>query len=335
MGKEAFRNRLYKTLARLIGYEPTKFLFRIYDIAKFDLFGVPKYGIGSIDVTYRCNLACKHCYFNEQGYSSELSEEAWLARFDSWKKSGKFPFYQCSWIGGEPLLRKDLVEKGMKYFKSNMVATNGTIPLPNWPDVNFYVSVDGTEPYYKLMRGKEHIYPIIKKNADRPELKIVVAMTVSKLNYPCIAEMLREWSKTKVKGLLFQFYTPIEGQDDSELYLGWELRDRIIDQILHLKRTYDDFIINPEPVLRLMKSDRAPEITRRCQYSKISYAFGPDGKLKKPCMMGEKADCTACGCVLPFHQYLLSSHSLLFRELLMYAKRLLSERWRAAMRMYA
>jgi len=42
----------------------------------------------------------------------------------------------------------------MKYFKSNLIVTNGTIELPNLPDVNFYISVDGTREMHDTIRGK-------------------------------------------------------------------------------------------------------------------------------------------------------------------------------------
>ena len=49
---------------------------------------------------------------------------------------------------------KELIERGMKYFRSNLVATNGTLELPDWPDVNFYISVDGKKEMHDAIRGK-------------------------------------------------------------------------------------------------------------------------------------------------------------------------------------
>jgi len=317
---------------RAIGSEATLFLFKLKDMAKFAFVGTPRYGIGSVDITYRCNLACKHCYFNEQGYETELTDKQWIRKFESLKNSD-FPFYQCSWIGGEPLLRKELIGQLKRYFKTNLVATNGTIPLPSWPDVNFYVSVDGTQKYYKLMRGREHIYPIIKKNASRPELRIILSMTVSKLNYQCIEDLIEEWSVTKVKGIMFQFYTPIRGIEE-DLWPGWKIRDGVIDSLIALKSKYGNFIINPVRDLQLMKSQNCQKVTRNCLYAKQSFTLGPDGKLKKPCMMGEKADCSRCGCVLPFHLWNLHHTNLFLREILLEIRKLGSKRWREAMKTY-
>jgi len=309
---KTFRSRVLEGNDNPFARELWKFLFKMVDLGKFAVFGKPRWGIGSIDVTYRCNLKCKHCYFLEQGYESELSEDEWIRKFERLKKIG-FPFYQCSWVGGEPLMRKSLVEKGMKYFKSNLIATNGTIPLPDWPNVYFWVSVDGTRRYDAEMRGQER-YDRIIENTNRPDLRISIAMVVSRFNYECIDELLAEWRDRPIRSILFEFYTPIEGIDDADLRLDWELRDSIIDHLLELKKKYGDFIENPAHILRMMKSDVAPSITRDCLFAKESFCFGPDGRVKKPCMMGEKADCSRCGCVLPFHIASLQDKSLLLRE---------------------
>ena len=45
----------------------------VLDYIRIGLFGPPPNTIGGIDVTYRCNLTCKHCYFQKQQYHEELS----------------------------------------------------------------------------------------------------------------------------------------------------------------------------------------------------------------------------------------------------------------------
>src|SRR5215471_7219315 len=79
-----------------------------YDLAKlgFFLFGFPNNGFGSIDVSKECNLRCRHCYFFEQDYDAELSVEEWIGKLEELKKTRsllEFPFFHCTWVGGEPL----------------------------------------------------------------------------------------------------------------------------------------------------------------------------------------------------------------------------------------
>ena len=129
-----------------------------YDVAKlgFFLFGFPRNGFGSIDVTKECNLRCEHCYFFEGGDGEapayvgqpELSVDQWIEKLEQLRSTRsrlEFPFFQCTWVGGEPLVRKELIERGRHFFRHNTVVTNGTIPLPDWPDVKWYVSIDGDE----------------------------------------------------------------------------------------------------------------------------------------------------------------------------------------------
>src|SRR5205814_1909600 len=91
-------------------------LLTAYDLAKigFFLFGFPRNAFGSIDVSKECNLRCRHCYFFEQDYEGELSVEQWIGKLETLKATtsrADWPFFQCTWVGGEPLIRKDLIER--------------------------------------------------------------------------------------------------------------------------------------------------------------------------------------------------------------------------------
>lgn len=285
----------------------------VSDYIKTGLRGMPPRSLGGIDVTCRCNLRCRHCYFLKQGYQAEWSTEQWLARFEELKKEG-FPFMICGWIGGEPLLRADLIDKGRHYFKSNVVFTNGTIELPYWPDVTFSVSVHGTEDYYYRMTGaKPGTYQTIKRNVNRGDLKVVISFCVTRLNYECVEDMVNEWSRTSVKGIVFEFYTPMKGEG-TELWLNWDERDRVLDQLQSLKKACGGFIHVSDRIYRLMRSDLAPQITQNCPFSKIGFSYDPMGKPKIPCQLGPMADCSRCGCILPFYSMLLTHRSLLIPE---------------------
>lgn len=71
-----------------------------FDVAKvgFRLFGLPRNGFGSIDVTQKCNLRCRHCYFFENDQPERaLSVEEWVALLEGWKRTRsrwEFPFFQ-------------------------------------------------------------------------------------------------------------------------------------------------------------------------------------------------------------------------------------------------
>lgn len=295
----------------------------VYDVLKFGffLFGLPANGFISVDATSRCNLRCKHCYFFEQDCADqeEWSTEQWVEFFEERKRDEprwKFPFLQCTWVGGEPLIRADLIERCKSFFRYNTVVTNGSIPLPNWSNVHFYVSVDGTEQYHDEIRNKQGLYERAKKIANRPELDITVACCITKDNWESIEELIKEWNAIDGVGhITFDFYTPIESIEHP-FWLGWELRDHVVDILLELKRIYGDFIITPERAFRLMKSNVSARVTSRCLFSAKSTAFGPRGETKAKCMIGPKADCERCGCVVPFYLHSLVDKGFIVRDTL-------------------
>ncbi|MEZ4705373.1 MAG: radical SAM protein [Bdellovibrionota bacterium] len=277
--------------------------------------GVPDQGFGSIDLTNRCNLRCKHCYFYEQDVPEEFDDEAWKAKFQE-LSSGPKKLWAMTWVGGEPLLRKDLIAYGKQFFRHNLVVTNGLITLPDWEEVHFHISLDGDEQAHESMRNQKGIYKQIMKNADRPELQVVMAYCVSSLNADCIENVLEEWKDVGIKGFLFSFYTPIESIKDP-LFPGWERRDQIIDRLIELKKTtYGSFIQNDVRTLELMKSGESKKVTDNCMFMKKGFSLDPVGHRKSKCMMGDKADCDRCGCIVPFHLHRKTEKKTIVKDLL-------------------
>jgi len=277
-----------------------------FDVAKvgFRLFGLPRNGFGSIDVTQKCNLRCKHCYFFENDQPERaLSVDEWVTVLEGWKRTRsrwEFPFFQCSWVGGEPLLRPEVIERCRKFFRYNLVVTNGTLPLPDWPDVDFYVSVDGDEEIHEDLRQCKGIYRKIKQNVlARGPGRVTVSYCITRQNAHCIERMVEEWAPI-AGGFTFDFYTPTEGKDDP-LWIPLQERDAIIDRLFALRRAYPDSLKVTERALRLMVSDIASTVTKDCLFAKKAFAYTALGQPKEKCMMGAKADCSRCGCIVPFY----------------------------------
>jgi Fe-coproporphyrin III synthase len=269
----------------------------------FFALGMPRDALCSIDVTRRCNLRCKHCYFLEQGYQRELSVEEWEARLAQLKQRARprpFVAYQASWVGGEPLLRQEVIERCRRFFPYNIVVTNGTIPLPSWSDVHFFVSVDGTREAHEAIRGAG-TYDRVKRHADRSDLDVMVTTCINRLNVGCVEELIREWDTTAVKHVVFEFHTPIAGlADDAALALSPSERDEVLELLLELKEVYGPFILPPARTYRMMRSAVCKQVTDRCLYRTAALVLGPDGEPKRPCVLGPKADCDRCGCIIPF-----------------------------------
>ncbi len=58
----------------------------------------------------------------DEPFDTHIDMEKFKEMGTSWNKTRS-----VTWIGGEPLLRKDLIEKGKKYFAHNLIVTNGLI----------------------------------------------------------------------------------------------------------------------------------------------------------------------------------------------------------------
>ena len=301
MAEVAHKKRNLDSSAKAPGEDGSSF-FKDYLLprALFLTVGFPKDAFGSVDITNRCNLRCAHCYFYEQENPEEMSNEEWVAKFKEMRK-GLMKTRAMTWIGGEPLLRKDILEIGKEYFDHNLIVTNGLIPLPDWNDVHYHVSIDGDEEAHEKQRREKGIYHKIMKNVDRPDLDVSIAYCISSINIHCVEKVIEEWKDVGVKGFLFSFYTPIESIKDP-LFPGWEERDQIIDRLIELKETkYGDFILNEPRVLELMKRSQSKKVTDSCLFITKGFSLDPLGKRKEKCMMGATADCDRCGCIVPFH----------------------------------
>lgn len=281
-----------------------------FDVVKvgFRLFGLPRNMFGSIDVTQKCNLRCKHCYFFEHDQPERaLGGDDWVALLESWKRTRsrwEFPFFQCSWVGGEPLLRPAVVERCRRFFRYNLVVTNGTLRLPDWSDVDFYVSIDGDEEVHEDLRRRKGIYRTIKQNVLAHAPGVTISYCITRQNAHCIESTVREWAPI-ARGFTFDFYTPMEGVDD-DLWIPLPQRDAIVDRLLALRREYPQRFRVTERALRLMVSDLAGTVTHDCLFSRKAFAYTALGQPKAKCMMGEKADCARCGCIVPFYLHSLT-----------------------------
>ncbi|MFH1653543.1 MAG: radical SAM protein [Pseudomonadota bacterium] len=289
-----------------------EFITRRYPIFKSQIlprlvllfYGVPKKSFGSVDVTNKCNLRCKHCYYYAGKQDEEIEPSHLIDKISTHLSNFK-NCWSCTWVGGEPLLRQDVPYKLKSKFKFNLIVTNGTLPLPDWKDVSYYISLDGTQETHDKIRGKG-VYARLHKNVTDPKnygKTIRLACCLNNLNKECIEPMLEEWYDcSNVKEMIFDFYTPfVDAEDD--LWIPFEERDKIIDKILTLKREkYGQFISGSETLYSLMKSgNRHKAVGSNCIFMKKGFAINASGELKSKCMLGGKADCDRCGCVVPFH----------------------------------
>lgn len=264
--------------------------------------GFPKGSFISVDVTNKCNLRCKHCYFFQSEHPRELTIDEWKERLKALKK--QYPFlYSATWVGGEPLLRKDVIEQNMHLFTHNLVVTNGSIEFPEWKKVYFHVSIDGDERSHDETRGVPGLYAKIKKHiASSKDVKITGAMCITNVNKNSITKVLEDFYDSNLAGFLFDFYTPMLKNPNDPLSVSNKEKDEILDMLISYKRgKYSKFIYMPVEVFESMKSAKMHKVTSTCQFRKAGMALDSAGNVKQKCVMGPDANCMHCGCVVPYY----------------------------------
>lgn len=272
----------------------------------FFTMGMPRNGSISVDITSRCNLRCKHCYyfnFNNEEVTTELSDIEWQEKLIKLKKRSLFS-HSCTFVGGEPLIRKELVRKLTRYFRYNLVVTNGSIALPYWKDVFFHVSVDGTEEVHDEIRSQKGLYQRIKKNIceNARDMHITIVTCLTNENKHCIEELVQDWfNKTPTQGFIFDFYTPSINDDKDRFVIPHAERDKIIDQMVELRKKYGNFIRIPADVYDLMRSGNYRKVVKNCIFRRRCAAFDSMGNKKPKCVLGGSANCDLCGCIVPYY----------------------------------
>jgi MoaA/NifB/PqqE/SkfB family radical SAM enzyme len=252
---------------------------------------------GSADIINVCNLKCVHCYWwtNREATVGELTPEQWRTVIQNSYK--KMRIANVTVVGGEPMLRKDVIKVFSEEMKHRMsVVTNGMFPLM---EINglFFISIDGTEQTHNRIRGP-NTYARIKKNVKDfvgSGGRVDINMTLNTLNYKDIMAVLREWDDIAGR-ISIQFHTPFIDNDPLWLAFGDE-RNKTIDSILEYTRNENKhFVVNSEEQFELMRGNWG--------YKCPNWMILPldyRGNIKMPCCMGSanedalQPQCDKCG----------------------------------------
>lgn len=264
---------------------------------------------GSADIINVCNLHCEHCYWwLNREENEELSVEQWKAVID--KKFKKNHVFIVTLVGGEPMLRPEVIELFVKEFpKRACVVTNGTFPIPYLKDIYFYwISIDGTEEIHNKIRGdgawektRKNVLDYVEKNGENAWKDIWITMTINSQNYHTIKDVIDDWKDITNK-IGFQFHTPFMKGDPLWMPFG-DKRTKVIDEIISLKKNeLKDYIINPISQLELMKKNWGGTGTTPVDCPTWAIiSVDHMGREKHPCCIGStekesmKPICEECG----------------------------------------
>jgi MoaA/NifB/PqqE/SkfB family radical SAM enzyme len=266
--------------------------------------------VALVNITNRCNLKCKHCFVFREGTpntptKNEMPAEKMIKEIKKYKK--KYGILRMLWMGGEPLLRKDVLKLGVKLFPMNVIATNGTLPLFNLgPSIKWAISIDGPEEINDEIRGKGSFKKIIYNLKHLPDDftgDLQCSCAVTKMNEDYLEDLIMELQETHARGVTFSFYVPKKNDTSEFMWNSLEERDVVIRKVLALKKKYPNFILNNRLVFELLLSQNALEITNNCPLKKFTLPLylGDEGFEIPFCCYGNDVNCDLCGAWGAFH----------------------------------
>lgn len=177
--------------------------------------------LGTIIVTDKCNLSCKHCAVNNIRARIYPYENIRKEMEDLYASGVRILFFS----GGETLLWqdsgknvRDLVREAKEMgFLLVTVVTNGTYPI-DLPEADLILlSMDGDKPTHDFIRGET--YDTIMENIEKSSNdNILFYMALNKLNYRTMEYVTHKAKELKnVKGVSFNLHTPYPGTEDIAL----------------------------------------------------------------------------------------------------------------------
>ena len=256
----------------------------------------------SFDVTNKCNLHCKMCYWQRDRLPKELSVEEAVTLFKDIRK--KYRVFHCAYCGGEPTLRPEILKECTKIIPANWIITNGTRDMPKLHNISkIGVSVDGTEKIHDKIRGKGVYKQIYERYSHYTDYQVFTATTLIQSNKNEVEKLVKKWSNTNIKGMFFDFATPFRNSEN-KFFIDLDERDKIINRILKLKKEYGNFIIMPSIGMKYLRKKHIIKKADNCIVKWFTICLDSEGKRKIPCVLGKDAICEKCGCVVAaFAQY--------------------------------
>ena len=241
--------------------------------------------IAEIDITYRCQLNCTHCYYKHHENIIEKSDEEWFSFFDELYLGGvRFILL----VGGEPSLRMKLIEYASKKFQFVDVITNGQIKIPETIKCRIFLSIDGSESVNDSIRGVGTYKKAI--NNYRRDKRVIINFTITENNIDELEKVLIIAKQNSIKSVVCNVITPNVLDNCNKSILSVEIRSQIIKELLRLKMKHPKTLGLSKAIIKWYED---PDHTNYCYWKSnvlhYDYLFN-----SKYCF--SDLDCRCCGC---------------------------------------
>jgi organic radical activating enzyme len=260
------------------------------------------------DVTNKCNLRCKGCFFfssdEHKAASEEMDVKKWEAFIDREVERG---VNLAILIGGEPTLYLDRIEAFYKRVPT-YCASNGLIKVPRdrFPDMMVGISLWGDEEDEKTLRGRD-TFAISSKNYEH-----------DKYTYYLYTITPKQVGKTEriiknIKSVGLKVHMQLLSNDECVEGFGWdkglysdiraemdEMLDRYPDTVISSKYYHEvittgmmlgrPFGWNECPSVTKPLDKRAPQPRRLIEFIR----WASDLNTMHRCCTSETRDCSTC-----------------------------------------
>lgn len=260
----------------------------------------------NFEATYGCDNACPICYFDADiryrknqnpGFADQMQDKPigfWIPILEENAKLNN----NVVVTGGEPGRRLDLLRMVYQIYKNKMmIITNGTRKIPTDIDCRIFASVHGPKTIQIKMTGKDNFDKVTEN--IRGDKRFILSPVLSKVNYKYIEYLVKLSLELGIDGVMFSLYTPQvlpEGEIDPLVLEGEELKETIKE----LHKVLDEY---PEAVWLthgMIDLFESKQHQHGCNLKRgWVKTLDPRGERKNKCVMGENADCTKCGCIIP------------------------------------
>ncbi len=249
----------------------------------------------SFEITYNCNAKCKHCDLGDYVKEPRLGPEVFAGRLEELRPV----VAQIS--GGEPMLRKDLVDIVREMKSRDSVAV--FVLTTNAQNLNeerylklreagidqFSISLDYPDErqneFRNLKRNFEHMSELVPKLAGHGNRDLILACVVQSDNFrslPQVAELASSWGVA----VNFSTYNSLRtGNTDYLVSSPGDLAelDQVVDRLLQMQGGGHS-ILSSEWTLRQMTRFFRNGHQPNCMAGKRFLIVNPWGKLT-PCGM--------------------------------------------------